>query len=75
MNKISDFIKQNDLSQESMKEKLRSTNSDSYDPDIEENSGVDFPGMQFDTFLKKSWREIDRTSNSIHFVYDLVVVE
>ncbi len=58
-----------------MKEKIRTSNHFNDDPDIEENSGVDFPGMQFDTFLKKSYRDIDKTSNSIHFSYDLIVVE
>ena len=31
--------------------------------------------MQFDSFLEKTYREIDKTNNSIHINYDLIVVE
>jgi len=38
-----DFIKVNDLDQEIIKEKIK--NSNESEGDIEENSGVDFPGL------------------------------
>lgn len=45
------------------------------DPDIEENTGLEFPGIQFESFMAKTFRDIDKTSNNIHFRYDLLVVE
>lgn len=71
--KMVDFIKVNDLDQEIIKEKIK--NSNESEGDIEENSGVDFPGLQFDSFLQKTYREVDKTSTSIHINYDLIVVE
>jgi hypothetical protein len=44
-------------------------------PEIDENTGVEFPGLQLEYLQDKTMREIDRTSNNIHFSYDLVVAE
>ena len=44
-------------------------------PEIEENTGAEFPGLQFDCMLDKTWRDVDRTSNNFNFNYDLLVVE
>ena len=41
--KIVDFIKVNELDQDIIKEKIK--NSNESEGDIEENSGVDFPGF------------------------------
>lgn len=49
--------------------------NDSQTPEIEENTGVDFPGLQLDILQDKTWKEVDRTNNNISFNYDLVVVE
>jgi hypothetical protein len=46
----------------------------SSDPDIIENTGVDFPGSQFEVYIDKSFKEVDATSNSISH-YDLIIVE
>lgn len=44
--------------------------------DIEENTGVEFPGLQFDVMLNKTYREVDRThGSSFSYYYDLIVVE
>ncbi len=50
-------------------------NGDPETPDIEENTGVDFPGVQFDCLLDKTWREVERSQNSFSYSYDLLVVE
>ena len=44
-------------------------------PEIEENTGVDFPGQSFDIMETKTWKEVDRTTNNFHVNYDLLVVE
>ena len=71
--RIAEFIRINSLDEVETKEKIKNINEQ--EGDIEENSGVDFPGMQFDTFLSKTYKEVDKTSNSIYFNYDLIVVE
>lgn len=48
---------------------------DSQTPEIEENTGIDFPGLQLDILQDKTWKEVDRTNNNISFNYDLIVVE
>jgi hypothetical protein len=39
-----------------------------------ENTGVDFPGSQFEVYINKTFKEVDATSNSIS-QYDLIIVE
>lgn len=68
--KLSDYLKQNDVSADKIEIKPSDPNEE-----IEQNSGFSFPGQQFDTFLEKEYRELDRTSNSIHPHMDLIVVE
>lgn len=41
------------------------------DSDIEENSGVDFPGTQFDAYLHKTFKDMSSQLGK----YDLIVVE
>jgi hypothetical protein len=48
--------------------------NDTQTPEIEENTGFDFPGMQFECMIDKTFKEIDRTQ-SFSFRYDLIVVE
>ena len=43
-------------------------------PEIEENTGHDFPGMQFECMIEKTFKEVDRTQ-SFSFRYDLIVAE
>lgn len=35
--------------------------NDAQTPEIEENTGVDFPGMQFECMIEKTFKEVDRT--------------
>lgn len=43
--------------------------------DLEENTGVNFPGISFEAYMGKTYREVDKTSNSINSRFDLIVVE
>jgi hypothetical protein len=45
------------------------------DSQVEENSGVNFPGIQFESFLPKTLREVNKSSHSISEYYDQVVIE
>jgi hypothetical protein len=45
------------------------------DPDIEENTGVAFPGQQLDVYLEKTYREGEKNGLSISSYFDLIVVE
>ena len=47
----------------------------SEDPDFEENSGVNFPGFQFEILLEKTWKEVEKTTNNIHPNLDLIALE
>jgi len=42
--KLADFIKRSDLDHEETIKRIQEGNAPSDDPDIEENSGVEFPG-------------------------------
>jgi hypothetical protein len=40
------------------------------------NTGVDFPGLQFEVLMEKTYRQYDRSNTStINFYYDIFVVE
>jgi hypothetical protein len=47
---------------------------DTQTPDIEENTGFEFPGSQFEVLIDKTFKEVDRT-NSFSFRYDQIIVE
>ncbi len=45
------------------------------DPDIEENTGVSFPGQQLDMFLDKTYKEGEKSGFQISSYFDLIVLE
>jgi hypothetical protein len=54
--KLSDYFVKHKLSADEI-----SIDSSDQDGDIQENSGVSFPGQQFDMYLDKEFKELDRT--------------
>ncbi|CDW85002.1 ubiquitin carboxyl-terminal hydrolase family [Stylonychia lemnae] len=71
-----DFVKQYNLEGQSGIDKFTEQQKEIVmDQDIEENTGVEFPGQQFDSFLNKTYSELDKSNNSINSNYDLIIVE
>lgn len=68
--KLADFIKEQKIG--GPETKFVDQNND---VDIEENTGVSFPGSQLETYLDKTYNEAEKAGMSISSYFDLVVVE
>lgn len=69
--KFKEYLKEKNIGTD---DDIKIANGDSRD-EIEENSGVDFPGQSIEPYTTKTYKEIENTSNLFNGYFDLVVVE
>eukprot|EP00347_Sterkiella_histriomuscorum_P015219 403357853 len=74
--KFKRFVDQYDLDKPSLLLKIQeSEGQPQVDKNIEENSGIEFPGQQLDSILQKTYKDMDRGDQGIRSDQDLFVVE
>lgn len=45
------------------------------DPDLEENTGVAFPGQPMEGYIQKTYNEVEKMGLQISSYFDMIVVE
>lgn len=70
--KLADFLKEHRIGGP---ETIFKSQDENQDKDIEENTGVSFPGLQLDTYLDQTYKDIDNRGISISPWFDIIAVE
>lgn len=68
---IAEFLRDKNIGGPQTEYKL----DDIAEPEIEVNTGHDFPGMQFDLLLDKSQKDLEKDNSHFSYEYDLLVAE